>query len=346
MAETLPGRPWLIGPVEDSLFLANWTWPLLVLFFVWLDRSGVMIGVKLTAIYALYLISTPHRWITLGLVAADKERLTRNWRTLALVGALTVLLFLGLWGWTRSVAVLVLVQYIWNLWHVVAQHVGVARIYAVRAQPEKKSSGLWEKSLLRFLAFYAFWRTLSLGAADYAVGRYGIGWLQRFSLTTGRYDVLLFAVPAALLIREARAFDRRLIGKYLYLASVYAHYGSMIVFCHFDMFVWALAVGMANGAFHAIEYFTVVTWSVRPRANKEGAWHAATLFRHWGSTLLIFILSIATLGLAVSSGHVRAWIVVNALVSYLHYAYDGVIWKLPAIIPARAPSAPIAIIPS
>ena len=333
------GRTWLIGPAEDLLFLANWTWPLVALLFVWLDRSGVMISVKLSAVYALYLVSTPHRWITLGLVALDKERLTRKGPTLLVVGGLTCLFFFGLWGWTRDVALLVLIQYVWNLWHIVAQHVGVARIYAVRAQPEKRSSGTEEKYLLRLLAFYAFWRVLSLGLADYAAVGFGPGWLERLSLPTGKYDALLLAVPAALLIRAASGFDRRLAGKYWYLASVCAHYGSMIIFCHFHMTVWALAVTMTNGLFHAVEYFAVVTWSVRPRANKEGAWLAAPLFRHWASTLLIFIFSIATLGLVVTSGHARAWILVNALVSYLHYAYDGVIWKMPDVVPAPAPRA-------
>ena len=334
--EATPGRAWLIGPAPDLLFLANWTWPLLALFFVWLDRSGVLIGVKLSAVYALYLISTPHRWITLGLVAADKERLARMGPKLALVTALTGLLFFGVWGWTRDLALLVLIQYVWNLWHIVAQHVGVSRIYAIRGQPEKVSSGRWDKNLLRALAFYAFWRTLSLGLADYAAGQVGSEWLGRLSLTTGRYDLPALAAPAALLIREALSFDRRLLGKYFHLASLCLHYGSMIVFCHLHMTVWALAVSMTNGVFHAVEYFAVVTWSVRPRADKAGAWYAAPLFRHWTSTLLIFILSVATLGLAITSGHARAWILVNALISYLHYAYDGVIWKIPAVIPARA----------
>ncbi len=332
--EANPGRAWLLGPAPDILFLANWTWPLLALFFVWLDRSGVLIGVKLSAVYALYLISTPHRWITLGLVAADKERLARMGAKLAVATGLTLLLFFGLWGWTRSVALLVLVQYLWNLWHIVAQHAGVSRIYAIRAQPEKITTGRWETNALRLLAFYAFWRTLSLGLADYAAGQIGTELFARFSLTTGRYDALILLAPAALLVREARGFDRRLAGKYCHLASVCLHYGAMIVFCHLSLAVWAMAVSMTNGVFHAVEYFSVVVWSVRPRADKAESWRAAPLFRHWASTLTVFVLSVATLGLVVTSGHARAWIILNTLVAFLHYAYDGVIWKMPAMMPA------------
>jgi hypothetical protein len=128
------------------------------------------------------------------------------------------------------------------------------------------------------------------------------------------------------------------MGKYFHLASVCLHYGSMVVFCHFDMAIWAMAVSMTNGVFHAVEYFAVVTWSINPRANKEGAWHGAALFRHWASTLLVFILTVATLGLVITSGHALAWILINTLVAYLHYAYDGIIWKIPAVIAQPKPA--------
>lgn len=336
MAESPPraGRAWLMGPLADPLFVANWTWPLLALALIAVSRSGLTLGAKMSSLYALYLISTPHRWITLGLVALDRERRARKAQVLLGTAGWTVAFFLAACAAFRSVAALVLIQYFWNLWHVTAQHVGVARIYGIRARPERRETGALEKWGLRVLTFYASWRTLSLGAADYAAGIASSPWFARLSLADSRADWLVLGVPVVLLVRAARDFDRRQLGRLAHLASVCAHYSAMIALCRLGLTEWAVAVAMTNGAFHAIEYFSVVTWSVLPRAEKPGSWDWPVLFRHWGSTLAVFVLSVATLGLFVSTGHARVWIVLNALIAYLHYALDGVIWKMPDVLPA------------
>src|SRR5258708_6892378 len=78
--------PWLLGPKADALFIANAAWPLIAVL-LWLNQRVMHTGLDL---YLMYVIGTPHRWLTPGLVALDKERMAVHWPTLLLVGAGTV----------------------------------------------------------------------------------------------------------------------------------------------------------------------------------------------------------------------------------------------------------------
>jgi hypothetical protein len=267
------------------------------------------------------------------LVGFDRVRWAAAAPRLAWTGGAAAGFFALLWAAT-SLQTVVLVQFVWNLWHVAAQHVGVARIYAIRGSPERRSSGQVDKGLLMTLAFYAFWRLWTEGAA-------GAGW----PVALGGGAVMaaggqFLDAPVALTLigslawREWRDYVPRRLPRVLYLSSLCIHYGAMIAFCRAGMTDWAIATATVNGLFHAIEYFGIVTWSVLPRADRPGQFSAPLFFRHWAASLGIFAASIATLGLVLSSGHFGVWVALNALVAYLHYAYDGVIWKMPDVFPA------------
>ena len=323
--------PWLLGPKADALFIANAAWPLIAAL-LWLNQRVMHTGFDL---YLMYVIGTPHRWLTPGLVALDKERLAARWPTLLLVGAATVAAFFAIWFKTKDMGLLIMLAYLWNLWHVVAQHAGVVRIYAIAGQPEKRSSGEAEKYLLRIFMLYAFLRVGSLGV-DFQNAMPLIGWISRFSIDKGVYDAPFLLIPFYLFVREARAFDRRLVGKYIHLTSVLGNFIAMIAFCHYRMQAWALAVATANAIFHATEYFGIVTWSVNRRADASKAWLLPALMKNWTFTLLVFLYAVAGLSFVLVTRWPYAWMMSNTLVACLHYAYDGVLWKMPAVFKPRA----------
>ena len=322
---------WLIGPQADILFIANAAWPVVALL-LWLNHRVFHTGLEL---YLMYVIGTPHRWITPGLVALDKERLAARWPTLLFVGAATSAAFFAIWFKTRDIGLLILLAYLWNLWHVAAQNAGVVRIYGIHGQPEKRGSGALEKYLLRAFMLYAFLRVGSLGV-DFQNAIPLISWIARLSIDAGRYDGLFMLIPPFLAMREARAYDPRLTGKYVHLASVLLNYSAMIAFCHWRMPGWALAVATANALFHATEYFGIVTWSVQRRADPGRAWHLPSLMRNWPVTLLVFLYAVAGLSFFLVARFTYVWMMANTLVACLHYAYDGVLWKMPAVFKPRA----------
>lgn len=326
--------PWLLGPKADVLLIANAAWPI-VAAFLWLNQRFLHTGLDL---YLMYVIGTPHRWLTPPLVAMDKERLASRWPTLLFVGAATVAGFLAVWLKTRDIGLLVLLAYLWNLWHVVAQHAGVVRIYSIMGQPEKRTSGNVEKYLLRIFMLYAFLRVGSLGM-DFQNAMPLISWIGRFSIDKGAYDAPFLLIPLYLIVREARAFDPRLKGKYAHLASVLGNFTAMIACCHYRLTACALAVASANALFHATEYLGIVSWSVGRRADADMAWFVPALMRNWTATLLVFLYAVAALSFLLVVRRPAAWMLANTLVACLHYAYDGVLWKMPVMFKPRAAAA-------
>jgi hypothetical protein len=326
-----PTTTWLLGPKADALFIANAAWPLIAVL-LWLNQRVMHTGLEL---YLMYVIGTPHRWLTPPLVALDKERLAARWPTLLLVGAATAAAFFAIWFKTRDIQLLIVLAYLWNLWHVVAQHAGVVRIYSIAGQPEKRSSGAAEKYLLRLFMLYVFLRVGSLGI-DFQNAMPLLGWIGRFSIDKGVYDLPFLFIPAYLFIREARAFDRRLLGKYIHLASVLGNFIAMLAFCHYRLQAWALAVATSNALFHATEYFGIVTWSVHRRADPGKAWYLPALMKNWTATLLVFLYAVAALSFLLVARWPYAWMMTNTLVACLHYAYDGVLWKMPVMFKPRA----------
>src|SRR5437899_982418 len=103
---------WIVSPAFDLLFLANLPWLLALLpGFVAAE------GTPHIAFWQLYFLTTPHRWITLFLVALDPDR--REGRSgrfvaLALLGLVTVA---GVKLAPGGFGCLLLVDYLSNCWH-------------------------------------------------------------------------------------------------------------------------------------------------------------------------------------------------------------------------------------
>src|SRR5689334_15119936 len=81
---------WIVAPAFDLLFFANLGWlALLVPGFASAD------GATPIQFWQIYFLTTPHRWITLILVASDPSR--REGRTWLFV-VLAVLALIVVWG--------------------------------------------------------------------------------------------------------------------------------------------------------------------------------------------------------------------------------------------------------
>jgi hypothetical protein len=324
---------WLLGPALDLALIANLIWPF-VFALVWFNSRYLHWGL---ALFLASAIGTPHRWITLGLVANDRARLRAGGPKLAWTAVWTTALFAGVWAWTGGVTAVVLLAYAWNVWHVAAQHAGLSRVYAVRGRPEVRSSGILEKTLLRLYVIYAF---LRLANVSDSLRRWD--WLfslvHRVSLSGGVWDWVILAAPTILLAREALDPDPRLAARYVHLTSVCAIYAAMIVLCHFGRYDDAIALSVAVAVFHAVEYYGFITWATESRPATGEHFFAPLIARRWRAALVLFLGATAVGTLTAARYYPAAWLAANTLVSMLHYAYDGVLWKLPAVFraaPAR-----------
>jgi hypothetical protein len=359
-AESPPAAPpsprtWLFSPTFDLLFVANLAWPLvMVLGFVLaylLPRSaetglGVASWSDPLTIFQFYILSTAHRWATPFLVFMDREHF---WKKpikfggigLALIGLGLLLIPLGsvyanllpagsLYpGLPTGLLLLGMVDYFWNAWHFAAQHAGISRIYGRRVRPELSQRGAeFEKMALRLLALWFFLR-LAIALlvvhspfvkdTELAAVLGYVGWLDP-----------LFAAPAVwLLITEIRAYRAGCQGRLAYIASVVVHYSSLLALLELRSPGWLEAAFLANAIFHATEYLAIVSWSVQKKS--AGVW--AYLVPRWGLTLVGFCVALGAASMLVAAHSIYAWALITYLVSYLHYAYDGIIWKAPRPAP-------------
>jgi ABC-type Fe3+ transport system permease subunit len=90
-----------------------------------------------------------------------------------------------------------------------------------------------------------------------------------------------------------------------------------------------LALATASALFHALEYLTIVSWSVRQRHTHLGNTMGilGMLVPRWGIALGLFVLILGVGGWLMDQYLLRAWLFLNVVVAFLHYAYDGLIWR-------------------
>ncbi len=308
---------WLVGPWFDSLLIANVAWPLLVLvqWDAFFDSSA---GLQF---WQLYYITTPHRWITLGLVFLDRERFRHRAVLFLGIAAIVVLVCLGVRFSTGTLTCLLAIDYVWNAWHFAAQHHGIHRIYERRSGVQESFPSL-QKWTLRGVLLYVILRVASATWADASFDP----WLRTA-------DWLVPLVFAALLIAHFRPARDEMRGGTTYLLSVTALYLALVAAVHTRNLPLVLALATASALFHAIEYLALVTWSVGQRhaglGNRMGL--MSHLAARWGLALGTFVVILGAGGWLLDQRYVEAWLTINVIVAFLHYAYDGLIWRRRAV---------------
>jgi hypothetical protein len=320
-----PIKTWLVGPWFDLLFMANVAWPVVVvLYFL---RPGDAVAPDLLSLFQVYFLSTPHRWITLVLVYCDSDRFWKEPAKfgglgLSLVGFGLAVVSVGAWISlpVDSLVLLMMVDYIWNAWHFAAQHAGIARIYGRITRPEQSlPHSEFEKMVIRLLVLWVFFRFAAYMAVKSQYGA-NVEWLTPWLPWIDPFAV----VPAAILLcRELAAYRSQCLGRVLYIGSVIALYSAQLVAIRLETGPWMIAFFFAGAIFHAVEYLAICNWSVQKRTT--GIWHYQ--ITRTGLALVVFMALIGLANYFVNAQSVYAWTLITLLVSLLHYAYDGIIWK-------------------
>ena len=309
-----PGQRWLASPVFDALFLANIGWLAVLLPGFAADDGSTPIS-----FWQVYFLTVPHRWLTLALVAIDPDRRERRGRRFLLLALAAFLLVLGIRLVTGGFICLLLLDYIWNGWHFASQHAGVLRMYSA-----KTGGGAWpalERYGPRLFIFYVIARTAGWSTGWLEEIPDGLAWAKRL-------DVLMLLIPALLLLFEFAAGWGRRPGKRLYLLSVCGLYAGLLLALNGSHTPLVFALTVAAAWFHASEYLAVVTLYAWQRRTVGTDGLMRRLAVPWLQMLAGFLL---LLGIAALVGERLGgdfWLGLNLWAALLHYAYDGMIWKL------------------
>lgn len=328
--------PWLFGPSADIVFLANAAWPLLaaVVYF-----ASPPVGAGMALVRRFFFVQ-PHRWITLGLVFLDRARFEQRRAAFLGVAALCAAVFAGLWLATGQLALILALDVLWNAWHGASQHQGIAGIYARQAAPKSGIGRGWEGALMRGFLFYSLCRIVTVVTAlpylPYPPGV--IAAFAQLNRSLGVVDCAVALVPVFLFGRELLSYRRELVGRYVYLFSVYTHHGLTLYAAHVGDMRLLVALGLVNGMFHATEYMAMVTWSVQKRKGQPGAGVFRELAREWGAVMAVYVVLLGASAWFMQERYLTVWLGLSTFVSYLHYAYDGMIWKRRAPVSAAHPA--------
>lgn len=353
-----PTSPWLVNGWFDALFVVNVGWPLLAAALVFLGpqlQSGV-------SFWQVYFISTPHRWITLPLVFLDRRRFSERPWAFILIGVALTAACLGTRLVTGSLTCILSIDYLWNAWHFASQHSGIVRTYSRLSGQTSPGSGTVEKVLMRAFVVYVMLRISDLAWPLFGQPLHALGFFQD-TLRTGYHqalactDWIALALPVALLIKLRPSLRSQGRPAALYLGSVLALYVGLLACAHRHLFEIIPALVVVMALFHASEYLALVTWRVHrehpidPEAIERLARDDSTqpfdsnhigepdetsaapvnllksVVPSWGTSLLLFCVALGIAGWVSDRRAVEFWLTLNLIVSFLHYAYDGMIWK-------------------
>ena len=322
VTQNRPASDWLLGPWWDAILIANIGWPLVL----WWQFGEGFSGRDGVQFWQIYFLTTPHRWITLALVLLDPQRMRGRGGLFLLLAAAVVVVCLGVRLTTGTLLCLLTIDYLWNAWHFAAQHHGIYRIYDRRTATSAIAGSLSEKWGLRLLLLYVIVRIA------------GGTWVYpRLEQVLGALDWAAVAVAGWLAWRDL-ATKTRSRPRTLYLLSMLLLYVSLLLAVHFHQPALVLSLATASAMFHASEYLALVTWSVQQRAGETPSPRAVPgrLAASWGLMLLTFIVVLGSGGWLLERQWLQPWLTLNLIVAFLHYAYDGLLWRRGRPVPGTA----------
>jgi hypothetical protein len=315
--------PWIVSPWFDLLFIANVLWPLAVL-----PASISTDGRPFAEFWMVYFIATPHRWMTLILATFDPDRrYGRGWLFIVVAVGFALLcggalvygsLLEGAQG-KEQFKILFLFYSLFLGWHFASQHAGVLRMYSRKAGGGIAWLETWGP---RVFILYANVRLVSFIAPALR-----FPWEHLVDVI----DYAMFAIPAVLLAVELTRFSLRRVPKLIHLLSFSTLWWAVLWYARAENAVVCNILLVAVTLFHSIEYLAIVThygWR-RKHHGSPGLFQRMT--RNWTVTMIWYIALCGLVYYLFNSGSrdiVFAWLVINTWASFLHVAFDGLMWRL------------------
>lgn len=275
-----------------------------------------------------------HRYFTFPLVYLDRIEFARR-RLTYIATPLLCLGFVGLCYYFRiDEPEMFAFWYLFNYFHFVRQKYGILRIYSGKGQWGNKRLDAWTSYLWGMAGFgymFAFQADVEGRVMHYL--HLLVGTPLPHLAARAIYAAAIL-VTIAWLIYEWRGPQRN-HPKLLFLASVAFMYGVVPILSTDALFI-------ATSFSHAAEYIALVALTVRNKARQDA--FASPILTRAGNRIVpytagfIAVVSGALFGLKSLS--LTAFLVFTYGTSFMHFIYDGMIWKLRRPRVARAVASP------
>jgi hypothetical protein len=175
----------------------------------------------------------------------------------------------------------------------------------------------------------------------------GVGWSEGpFAGSQGlaHLDLAAAAIPLVLVARQGWRWltgGGPSLASLLYLSSVMGLFSAMMWAAHQERNGLVIQLALASAVFHSVEYLSIVTWSMRRSPKAKPSKPFAYLSQMWLLFLGIFVVVIGAGNYLLSRGFFDVWVLMNLIVAFWHYCFDGMLWKSP-----KRPAAPALASPS
>ena len=336
----IPRQHWLHGSIVDSCFYC-FGWLLLLLpLLVFRDEiypalyySGSLSEIRshpelmfpAILLVVVLMVNYVHRHLTFVLVYADREEFDRRRTTYLLLPFFMAIITAG-FVYFNVFAVLLTLSVVWTMYHSVAQKYGLTRIYSRKAG----YGTAWVDRAVIFSWFGYLVFTLPDKEQDvlqrFRAGRTLLEYLGDYlGLMNAISDIVLviaLLVTTIYIATEYRNRHKISIPKNLYVLSILLLY---------TIFLFDMVTGYIVFAFsHGIEYIAFVNLYVKKKYRKRPM--SATFLSQVSRKLWVYsglfsllVIALCLIGMNYDRAIFATYIVGS---SFLHFLYDGWIWKL------------------
>ena len=276
-------------------------------------------------VLVVFMVNYVHRHLTFVLVYGDREEFNSRKITYLALPLFMAVITVG-FVYFNVFAVLLTLSVMWTMYHSVAQKYGLTRIYSRKAG--------YGVSWLDRAVIFSWFAYLIFALADkekdtlhkFSAGQTILEYIGNYVGLMGMisYVVLAVALLFTVIYVATEYANRRKISvpKNLYVFSVLLLY---------SIFLYDMIVGYIVFAFsHGIEYVAFVNMYIK---NKYGKNPVSRSFltkvsrKLWvySGLFSLLIISLCLIGMSYERGAFTTYIVGS---SFLHFLYDGWIWKL------------------
>jgi hypothetical protein len=311
-------RTWIQAPAFD-LIIFSYGWLLVLLPLLWVDSWIYAV------VFAVLMVNDLHRHYTFVLVYGEPEVFEKRkalYTWLPVAAALVAFASV----YTKSFPVLLTISVLWTMYHSVGQKYGITRIYARKAGYGEA----WiEKGLIFSWFFYIVFAIAEKEAStltQFEAGRVVLDSLgdTLHYMTALSYPILAVAlVFTGLFVRqEYLNRDRMSVAKVLFVTSILLLYA---------VFFRSLVIGyVVFGFSHAVEYIALVNIFVKTKyaQRPEARSPLARASRRWWLSSSLFAVVVIGICAVMQLKYAEALGIYIVGSSFLHFLYDGWIWKV------------------
>lgn len=313
-----PKNIWIKDPTFDLGYL-SFGWIPIYLAFILFENYFATILIIVAA------TSFVHRHYTFALVYGQKEEFDKRRWSYILLPVAFLIIAVTLYK-LNLFSILLAASIIWLMFHTIAQKYGLTRIYSRKAG---YGFGWLDKGIIYSWFAYLFF---ALGErnqglmSEYHEGRTLIKYLGEYLpiFTLISYVALAIAIgfTIAYIYVELKNWDKISLPKNIFVFSILLLYA---------IFFQNLVIGfLVFGFSHAIEYIAFVNVFVNSKYKKRpdtGSFFSRVTKKQW---LYAGIFTILLAGISVAGNNYNQYILGLYITgsSFLHFIYDGWIWKV------------------